>query len=70
MSYSGMIDWKGSLQLFANVAGLVAMGALVALAAEGVLRGPFTIEYGYLPLLGTLFAGAMAVGVRTIIGGP
>ena len=58
-----MVDWKSSLQLFARVVGIMGVGALVALAAEGVLRGPFTIEYGYLPLLATLIAGAIGVGV-------
>lgn len=65
----GMVDWKGSFQLFANVVGVMGLGAMIGLAEAAALRGSFTVEYGYLPLLGALTAGAIAVGVRIGIGG-
>ena len=68
MPFSDMVDWKTSFRLFANVAGLAALGALTGLALAA-LRGSFTIDYGYLPLLGALISGAVAVCARIGIGG-
>lgn len=65
----GMVDWKRAFQLFANVLGVGGVGALAALAMAGALMGSFRIDYGYLPLLGLLTAGAIGVGVGIGIGG-
>lgn len=64
----GMVDWKGSFQLFANVVGFMGLGALIGLAAAAALMGSFRIDYGYLPLLGALTAGAITVGLGIGIG--
>lgn len=64
----GMVDWKNSLQLFAKVMELMGLGALTGLAVASALMGSFTIDHGYLPLLGALTAGAIAVGIGIGIG--
>ena len=60
----GMAQWRNYLQLFFMVMGFAGLGALVSLALLAVKFSVFTVDHGYLPLLGALWAGALAVGLR------
>ena len=60
----GMAQWRNYVQLFFSVMGYSGIGALVGLALGALKFSVFTVDHGYLPLLGALFAGALAVGLR------